>query len=91
MKGQKESIMQIAKLRELYSYDIVTDMKAIRDILNGENGWRLELMVNDELHVTMKTATGSIKIYKTLESLLNDVARIKGHEESHPDNIINLS
>lgn len=82
--------MNLAKLKELFSYGIITDIRAIKDILNGEKGWRLEIEINDEVNTTMQTALGNIKIYKTLESLLNDVARIKGYEDLDLENVIHL-
>ena len=86
-KGQN---MQIAKLTELFSYGIITDIRAVQDILNGRVGWRLEFTINDEVETTMYTTRGELKIYKTLEAVIADVNRIKGYYNDPNDQTIHL-
>lgn len=82
--------MKLAKLRELFSYGIITDIRAVKDVLNGETGWRMEVTVNDDVETTMITALGGLKIYKTLEHLLNDVSRIKGYDNLDQESVIHV-
>lgn len=83
--------MTLAKLHELFSYGIITDIKAIKDVLNRKDGWwRLEFTINDEVHTQLYTARGEPKVYKTLESALHDVNRIKGMEELDSNEVISL-
>lgn len=70
--------MPLSKLSELYSYGIITDIRAVKDLLNGESGWRLEFTINDDTETQMETALGKLKIYKTFEALIRDVQRVKG-------------
>lgn len=82
--------MNLAKLRELFSYGVITDLTAVKDVLNGQSGWRLEVVINDEVHTSMQTALGQLKIYKTLEHLLNDVSRLKGHDNLDQESRIHV-
>lgn len=83
--------MTLAKLHELFSYGLVTDIKAIKDVLNKKDGWwRLEFIINDEVHTQLYTARGEPKFYKTLEAALHDVNRIKGNDDLDSNEVITL-
>ena len=70
--------MKIKQAKEYYSLGILTGFDAVRDPLKPGN-WMLVVIGEEGRSWTLATATGEVKSFAKLDTLVGEVESIAGH------------
>lgn len=72
---QRNGIMKIKQVRELYSYGLVYDFNAVMS--DQTHQWHLDFKIDvDEGYKTLTNTHGYVKSYKKIDSVLKDIESI---------------